>query len=794
MNKKKIQKVIIPIFFVLVSFSVFSQKKITFSGNVSDEKTNEKLFAVSVSFPELKLGTTTDDDGNFKINIPTGNHKLEIQYLGYQTVSKTINFSSNTYLDFKLTPEVESLDEVEIVSKGVTTTDVKKPALGVYSIKASTIKKIPSVGGEPDIIKSIQFLPGVSNNGEGSSGFNVRGGAADQNLILLDGTPVYSDSHLFGFFSVFNADVVNSIKLYKGGIPSKFGGKVSSVLDVYQKNGTSDKIHGTGSIGTISSKLTLFGPVDKQKRLNFMVGGRASYAHLFLKLANQDNIAYFYDLNTKLNYKINDKHHLSLSGYFGRDVIDLSGSFNNTYGNQLGNLNWKQNWNDKLSADFSVHYTSYAYNLEIDIAEFKWKSSTNNTHAKYDFLYNASENFKLRFGANGGYYWFNPGEIEPLNAESSINSRKLDEKYAYEQAAYLSIEQQLLPKVKVEYGLRYSFFQRIGSQEQYTYVNNMPVVYDPIQGIYKPGQEDQLIKYSGVIKSFSNPEPRAAISYNFAEDRSIKAGYNRMYQYVHLISNASSPTPLDVWAPSGTFIDPQKVDQYSVEYQQNFKDGAYSLEVGAFYKDLKNRIDYIDGADLIAQNQIETQILFGEGRAYGLEILAQKNVGKWTGLLAYTLSKAEQRIPGRNANEPGINNGEWYDAPYDKTHDFSMTASYQYNDKWSFSGSFAFQTGRPVTYPDAQYEYQGITVPNYADRNSNRLPSYHHLDVSATLKPRKNKGRKWQTEWVFSIYNLYGRQNANSISFQQNDETLRNESVKLSIFGIVPSVTYNFKF
>ncbi|WP_196890428.1 TonB-dependent receptor [Aureivirga marina] len=790
---KIVQKALLPIFLLLVSVKVFSQEKIKLKGNVKDEKSNEKLFAVSVSVPTLKLGTTTDENGNFTLDIPKGLHTLEIQYLGYKTVSKKIDFNRNMTLTFSLAPDVENLGEIEIVSKGITT-DIKKPALGVYTIKASQIKKIPSVGGEPDIIKSIQVLPGVSNNGEGSSGFNVRGGAADQNLILLDGTPVYSDSHLFGFFSVFNADVVNSIKLYKGGIPARYGGRVSSVLDIYQKNGTSDKIHATGSIGNISSKLTVFGPIDRQKKLNFMVGGRASYAHLFLKLANQDNIAYFYDLNTKLNYAINEKNHLSLSGYFGRDVIDLGGSFRNAFGNQLMNTNWKQYWNEKLSADFSVHYSSYVYNLEIDVAEFKWESATNNVHAKYDFLYNVNENLKLKFGAYGGYYWFNPGTIRPNSESSSINYRKLDDKYAYEEAVYLSLEQQILPKLKAQYGLRYSFFQRVGKQKQYNYVNNMPVVYDPVQGIYKPGQESELIEYTGTIKSFSNPEPRVALSYNFAENKSFKAGYNRMYQYIHLISNASSPTPLDVWAPSGTYIDPQQVDQYSIEYQQNFKEGAYSLEVGAFYKDLKNRVDYIDGADLIGQNQIETQILIGEGRAYGLEVLFQKNVGKWTGLLAYTLSKAEQRIPGRNANEPGINNGEWYNAPYDKTHDFNITASYELNDKWSFSGNFAFQSGRPVTYPDAQYEYQGITVPNYADRNSNRLPVYHHLDVAATLKPRKNKDRKFQSEWVFSIYNLYGRKNANSISFRQNEDSLKNESVRLSIFGIVPSVTYNFKF
>jgi hypothetical protein len=684
-----------------------------------------------------------------------------------------------------------------IITDDRTKTDIRKPEMSVNKLSISAIKKMPVVLGEVDVLKSILLLPGVTNAGEGASGFNVRGGGADQNLILLDEATIFNSSHVFGFFSVFNPDAIKDIRLYKGGIPSRFGGRASSVLDIYQKDGSSKKFHMNGGIGLISSRLLVEGPLVKDKG-SFLIGGRVSYAHLFLKLSpeQKDNAAYFYDLNAKFSYKLTENDNLYLSGYFGRDVFSLNKSFTNTYGNSTLNLRWNHLYSDKLFSNLSLIYSDYYYGLDLDFVGFKWDSGIKNYNIKYDFKNYLTDSFKLNYGLNAIYYDFNPGTIVPSNSTSGINSDQLDKKYAFEPAVYISADHDLSKKVSISYGLRYSLFYRLGQSTVNIYANDNPVLFNNDLKLYEKATpiDTKFYGKNDVIQSFDNLEPRFSAAYQFNDTQSVKASYNRMVQYLQLISNTSSPTPLDVWTPSDNFIKPQIADQVALGYFKNFNDGMYSLEVETYYKKIKNRIDYIDGAELIANKALEQVILNGQMRAYGLEILLKKNEGKLNGWISYTLSRSEQQTPGRTPLETGINNGQWYKSVYDKLHNLAVTSSYTLNDKWSFGANFALQSGQPVTYPEGQYEYLGITVPSYGLRNENRLPAYHHLDIAATLTPRKNNNRNYKTEWVFSIYNLYNRRNAASINFRQNIDTGNNEAVRTSIFGIVPAVSYNFKF
>ena len=793
MITKKISLLLILIF---TTFASFSQEKFTLSGTIKDSKNNESLIGVNVYIPALKIGTTTNEYGFYSLTVPSGEHEIEISYLGYQTIHKTIILDQNTKNNFSISESGQELQEV-VIKDNKGKINIKSSEMSVNKLSISTIKKMPVVLGEVDVIKSILLLPGVTNAGEGASGFNVRGGGADQNLILLDEATIFNSSHVFGFFSVFNPDAIKDLKLYKGGIPARFGGRASSVLDIYQKDGSSKNFHMNGGIGLISSRLLLEGPIVKDKG-SFLIGGRASYAHLFLKLSeeNKDNSAYFYDLNAKFSYKLNDNNSLYLSGYFGRDVFSLNKNFTNTYGNSTLNLRWNHLYSNKLFSNLSLIYSDYYYGLDLDFVGFKWDSGIKNYNIKYDFKNYISDKFKLNYGLNGIYYDFNPGTIKPSNTTSGINPDQLDRKYAFEPSIYLDAENQLSKKITLAYGLRYSLFYRLGASTINYYDNNNPVLFNTDMQIYEKAAPSST-KYFGsnkVIQNYNNLEPRFSVSYQLNDDQAIKASYNRMAQYLQLISNTSSPTPLDVWMPSDNYIKPQLADQVALGYFRNINNGVYSLEVETYYKKIKNRLDYIDGADLIANNAIEQVILNGQMRAYGVEIMMKKNEGKFNGWISYTLSKSEQQTPGRTPEETGINNGQWYSSAYDKTHNLAVTSAYNLNDKWSFGANFILQSGQPVTYPNGQYEYLGITVPSYGLRNKDRLPAYHHLDISATLTPRKNKDRNWKAEWVFSIYNLYNRQNAASINFRQNLDTGVNEAVRLSIFGMVPAVSYNFKF
>ena len=783
--------IVLSVFIVLAFAKAYSQKA-TLSGTIIEEGSGETMLNVNVIITELKTGTITNEYGYYSITLPTGTYKIQYTSIGYATIEREVTLEDNVKLNISLKEQGEELDAI-ILTNDVEKLSTKSPQMSVNALSIETIKKIPVVLGETDLIKSLTLLPGVSNAGEGASGFNVRGGAADQNLVLLDEATLYGSDHLFGFFSVFNPDAIKDLKLYKGGIPARYGGRVSSVLDIYQRDGNKNKLSGTGGIGIVASRLLFEGPIIKEKA-SFLIGGRSSYAHLFLPLFDVDNVAYFYDLNAKVSFNLDDNNRLYMSSYFGRDVFNVNNLFSNTFGNSFVNLRWNHLFNDKWFSNASIIYSDYNYGLELDFVEFTFDSGISNLNAKYDLTHFVNDKVKMRYGINTIYYEFDPGKIKPTGPTSGINERQLVKKYAWENGVYADGEFTISDKININAGLRISSFNRLGQESLNIYENNEALSYNEELEIYE--SEDAIDTFSSsrseTLKSFVNLEPRFSIAYSIDDDTSIKASYQRINQYIHLISNTNAPTPFDLYAPSGTFIKPQKGDQIAAGFFKNI--GDYSIETEVFYKTVKNRLDYIDGADLIANDAVEKILLEGEARAYGLEFLFRKNEGKLQGWVAYTLSKSEQRTPGRTAVEPGINNGEWYNAAWDKTHDLTITANYDLNKKWDLGANFTLQTGQPVTYPNGQYEFNGLFVPTFESRNSSRLPIIHRLDFSATYTPKPDKKKGWQSSWVFSLYNAYNRRNAVSLSFAENEDTDRNEATRLSIFGVVPAVTYNFKF
>ncbi|WP_082438565.1 TonB-dependent receptor [Nonlabens sp. YIK11] len=769
-----------------------NSQKFTLSGTITDQANGETLLNVNILIPELGTGTISNEYGFYSITLDAGTYEVIYSSIGFQSVTKTVVLDQNRKLSIQLQEQGEQLDAI-VIESDIEQLSTRSPQMSVNALSIESIKKIPVVLGEVDLIKSLSLLPGVTTAGEGASGFNVRGGAADQNLVLLDEATLYGSDHLFGFFSVFNPDAIKDLKLYKGGIPARYGGRVSSVLDIYQRDGNKTKLSGTGGIGIVASRLLLEGPIQKDKS-SFLVGGRSSYAHLFFPLFGLENQAYFYDLNAKVSFNLDDRNRLYGSAYFGRDVFEINELFGNTFGNSFVNLRWNHIFNEKWFSNASAIFSDYNYALELEFVEFEFFSGITNLNLKYDLTHFASDKAKLRYGINSIYYEFDPGRIVPTTPTSPINESQLTKKYAWENAAYVDGDFKITDDLNINAGLRLTTFSRLGQDLINVYENNQPLLFNQEQGVYVSAMPIDRIasSRSDILKTFVNLEPRFSASYSLDDDTSIKASYQRINQYIHLISNTTAPTPFDLYAPSGDFIKPQKGDQVAVGFFKNV--GDYSVELESFYKTVDNRLDYIDGADLIAQEAVESILLAGEARAYGIELLLRKNEGRLQGWIAYTLSKSEQRTPGRNASEPGINNSDWYNAPWDKTHDLTVTANYEWNEKWSFGSNFTLQTGQPVTFPDGQYEFNGLFVPTFESRNASRLPIIHRLDLSATYVPKPEKTQGWQGSWVFSLYNAYNRRNAASISFGENDDTARNEATRLAIFGIVPAVTYNFKF
>lgn len=770
---------------------------VTISGTIASGTDGETLLGATILLQGTTYGTTTNEYGYYSLSAPKGNYTIVVSYLGFQPYTENLSLVEDITLNIELPEEANSLDEVVLIAGQDRKIDLKSPQTGLNTMTAKEIKQVPVVLGEVDVLKSIQALPGVTSNGEGAVGFNVRGGAVDQNLVLLDEAIIYNTSHVFGFFSVFNADVLKDVNLYKGDIPAQYGGRVSSVLDVRQKDGNSKNIAVTGGVGLISSRLAVEGPLVKDKG-SFIIAGRTSYAHLFMGALEdfEDDHLSFYDLNLKTNYKFSDSDKIYFSGYLGRDKMTLDGIIENNYGNVGANLRWNHVFNNKIFSNLSLIYSRYDYQFIFDFVDMDWVSDITNYNLKYDLSYFASDALTLKFGLGTIAHRLNPGAIEPLSETSAINPRQLDINSALESGVYLSAEHKISEKLTASYGLRLSHFNRFGGQELATYENDLPVVYNPELGIYENGVTSSVryVERGETIQSYTNLEPRIGLAWQWNDATTIKASYNRNAQYMHLLSNTSNVTPVDVWTPSGEFIKPQLSDQYSLGLFKTFGNRTFSMELEGYYKTVDNRLDYIDGADLIGNNTIENEILNGESRSYGLELLLRKDKGNYTGWLSYTLSKSEQRTLGGEAGGPGINNGQWYNTPYDRTHDISFTSMYQLSDKWSLSINRVFQTGRPVTYPSAQYEYEGRSVAHYEGRNQDRLPVYHRMDIAATFVPNPESTKRWKGEWTFSIYNIYNRRNAASISFGQDQLTGLNEATRLSIFGIVPSISYNFKF
>jgi hypothetical protein len=773
----------------------WAQGSITISGYVRDRASGEALIGATVQVAGTSVGVATNAYGFYALSLTPGRYSLSIMYVGYKPLSITKDVAANETLQVELEENSEELDEIVISAEGGNS-NVVSTQMSIAKLDPKLVKQIPAVLGEPDLIRALQLLPGVTAVADGAAGFNVRGGSADQNLILLDEATVYNSSHLLGLFSVANPDAIKSVTLYKGGIPARYGGRLSSVMDIRQREGNSKEFNGEAGIGLISARLLAEGPIVKDKS-SFMVAGRRSYGDLFLPLIDNKSTAYFYDLNAKVNYNINDRNQLFLSGYIGRDQFSLGSIFNSTWGNTAATLRWNHLFSQKLFANFSAIYSNYDYSLDqlTTGAQYNWISRIISRDAKADFSYNLGTKTNLAFGGEWKNYEFRPGDITPIKG-STVKPRTLDNKYAIETGAYFSIEHVMGP-VTINAGIRHSSFARKGPQTLPVYENNQPVVYNVQIGRYENGVVvgSTSRTSSQRINTYSNWEPRLALTAITSSSSSIKASYNRMYQYLHLISNTTAPQPTDLWVPSGNFIEPQMVDQYAIGFFKNLNGNKYEASIEGFYKDMNNLVDYVDGADLITNNTIETELLRGIGRGYGLEFLIRKKNGPLTGWVSYTLSKAERRVKGITESDPGINGGQWYNANFDKPHNLSVVGSYQINKRWSLSSNFVITSGIPGTFPVGRYEYAGLVVPQFGFRNQERLPTYHRLDVSATVKGKKKRWKNGGHEWVFGVYNLYNRANATSIYFTEDAENPGNvKAFKSYLFGILPSVTYNFKF
>lgn len=772
-------------------------QKFTISGHITDESSGEGLIGAALYVSEAETGSTTNLYGFYSLSLPPGSYTLNYSFVGFNTISQKLDLQANKTINIELERNDVQLKEFEVTSERANQ-NVRNVEMSVEKLEIKAVKKIPQFMGEVDIVRTLQLLPGVSTVGEGAMGFNVRGGNVDQNLILLDDAPVFMSSHLFGFFSVFNADAVRDFTLYKGGIPAKYGGRLSSVLDVRQTEGNLKKFHGSGGIGLISSRLMLEGPIKKDKA-SFMISGRRSYIDLFFPLFKdlKGTTVYFYDLNAKINYKIGEKDRLFLSAYFGDDVFNFDNQFKAHWGNGTGSLRWNHIFNSKLFLNTTAVYSKYSYSLGVPegFQAFKWESAIQNYNVKMDFSLFPNPNNTVEFGWNALVYTFDPGSTRGTSETSVFTENSVDRKRAFEPAVYVGNKQSITENFTIQYGLRYSMFMNFGKQTVYKYADGAEYLEENIIDTLKYNGGDVIKTYAG-LDGF---EPRLALNYTFNDRHSVKASYNRTRQYIHLVSNTTAATPIDIWAPSDSYIKPSTVDQVALGYFRNFKDNMYELSAEVYYKQFYDIVDYRDGAELLLNDKLETEILSGSGLAYGLELMFKKTRGRLSGWLSYTLARTERTIEG-------INNGDPFVSNWDKTHDLSVVLSFDINEKWTLGANFSYMSGRPVTYPDSRYEYNGVIVPNYSNRNGARSPNYHRLDFSATYSKPKGQGKKifffinkpkdWESSWVFSIYNLYGRKNPYSVYFRQNaDFPQQTEAVQLSVFGsIIPGVTYNFKF
>lgn len=762
---------------VLLPSSAYSQTRITVSGYVYDASSGETLSGANVrAAGRQNLFGTTNNYGFFSMTLDAGAYELVFSRVGYQTQAIEGYWETDSTLRVELV-QGERIEEV-VVSQVSTRDNIINPQMGVANVSIQDIKRVPVLLGEQDVLKTIQLLPGVMSGGEGSTSFFVRGGAGDQNLVLLDEAIVYNASHLFGFFSTFNSDAIKDVSLYKGGSPAQYGGRLSSVLDISMLEGNNKRYGVEGGIGLIASRLKVEGPIVKDKG-SFMVSGRRTYADMFLKLSKDPDInqtrMFFYDLNVKGNYRFDDRNTLFVSGYFGKDLLGYSDLFDFDWGNATATVRWNHVFSNRLFSNTTLVYSDFNYNVNIGREDLSFRISSNirNANLKQDFQFVANSSNTLRFGINGLFQRVSPSEID-ADESSRINSLQLEHRRGLEAAGYISHEWRPLERLNLTYGLRLNSFLLFGPGTFHTYDADGDIT------------SSQSFGRAELAQRYLNLEPRMSFSYELAGNNSLKASYNRNTQNLHQLSNSTSALPTDAWVMSSNNIKPQIADQVAVGYYQNLGNNRYEVSVETYYKDMRNQIDYRDAADLQANEFVESELLFGIGRAYGVELYARKRTGRLSGWLSYTLSRSERQFDG-------IDGGRWFAARQDRTHDLSAVATYTLSPRWSLSSTFVYSTGSAVTFPSGKYQVDGQSLWYYTERNGYRMPDYHRLDIGATWEGNPNK--KFKSSWTFGVYNAYHRKNAYIIDFRES-ETNPNltETYRIALFGIIPSVTWNFKF
>jgi hypothetical protein len=776
MAVRKAMKVLLLLLLFSTTQKAFAQKKFTISGTITSKNSGESIIGASIKVLNSNYGTTSNEYGFYSLLLVADTYQVVYSAVGKTPDTLQINLSANTEKDISLSEASYELAGVTVTSSKTSGRSVSGSQMGIEKLSVQEARNLPVIFGEKDLLKTIQLLPGIKTAGEGNSGIFVRGGTTDQNQIILDEANIYNASHLFGFFSTFNSDAIKDIAVYKGGMPAQYGGRLSSVLDVRMNEGNNQHTSVSGSLGLISTKLNVEGPIQKDKS-SFLLTGRRTYADLFLKLDDEfkNNQLYFYDLNAKLNYELGKKDKLYLSGYFGKDALGFNEQFNINWGNGTGTLRWNHIFNSRLFLNTSLIFSNYNYAFKVkngtnDIRIF---SQIRDWNLKQDYQYSINNKNSFRFGWSSIYHIIRPGEITG-NASSSINNKIQDKRYSFENAVYASNVFKPNNKLTITLGARLSAFSVLGGGNFYN--------------IDAAGNIKDTLKYAKgkVIKTYYNPEPRISVGYMLNTTASLKAAYTRNAQYMHQITTSTGSNPLDKWASTSNIIQPQISNQYSIGYYANILRNNYEFTAEAYYKDMEHILDFRNGADVFLNETVESQLLFGKGRAYGVEFMLKKKTGKLTGWISYTLSKSERKING-------INNNQWYNATQDRTHDIAIVGIYQVNKKWTLSGNFVFYTGNAVTFPSGKYQVNGQTAYYYNSRNADRMPNYHRLDFGATMQLKKTK--KWTKELVFSLYNVYGRENAYTINFKDNkDNPNITEIVQTSLFRWVPSVSYNFKF
>ena len=783
----------------LISINVYSQTNYTLNGYIKSASDGESLIGATIYINEIQGGVITNPYGFYSITLEEGEYNIEYRYIGYITLKKKIILDKDQKIDIELLSEDIELENILITSESENE-NVSSTEISTFKLDIGKINEIPTFLGEVDIIKAIQLIPGVSTVGEGGSGFNVRGGSVGQNLVLLDEAPVYNSSHLLGFLSVFNPDAVKDLKLYKGGIPARYGGRLSSILDIRMKDGNNKKRSISGGIGSIFSRLTIEAPIVKEKS-SFILALRRSYADVlakpFLKNSNFLNDGWalnFYDLTAKINFNLDEKNRIFFSSYLGRDIFRFDERQGFNWGNRTGTIRWNHLFNDRLFSNFTTIYSNYDYQLAFgsdDRNKFEWDSKIETLNLKPEFTYFINTNNEFSIGGEFLIYRFEPANAQGVS-DGKITDITLPKKYAFESSIYFGNEQKI-NNISFSYGLRTSTYTYLGPGTKYIF--NLPTNPGDRKTI---DSEEKMDKWKN-IQSFSNLEPRISVNYKLNDSNSLKISYNKMVQYIHLLSNTAASSSLDVWTPSTNNIKPEKVDSYAIGYFKNFKENIFESSIEFYYKKLKNQIDYIDGADILINKYIEGDLLFGIGRAYGMELLFRKKSGRVNGWVSYTLARTELKIDG-------INNFKWYPTRYDQTHNLKFTSNFDLNKRISFAGNFTFISGTPVTFPTSKYVIQGFVIPHNSNnsRNDRRIPNYHRLDFSVTIngkkENKKGKIRKNNNSLVIGIYNVYNRENPFSIYFSQGKKVASESFVpgqvtRLSIIGsFVPSITYNFKF